>query len=107
MEHGSFVRAHAFGLIEGLADREAGTAYLRFVLEPSLRALETRLSRTPGRLQGASGAPLRAAALAIFTPLLGLSLHQDLLGGAQSSPLDMAVVLPALQALMTAGLQAE
>lgn len=107
MIHGGFVRAHAFGLIEGLADREAGAAYLRFVLEPSLAALERRLALTPGRLQGADRVRLRAAALSILTPLLGLSLHQDLLGGAQSDPLDMGAILSALQGLTGAALSAE
>ncbi len=79
MQHGGFVRAHAFGLIEGAADAAAGEAYLANVLEPALNAIGRKLEGTPG----APSDPVarRCAALAMLSPLLALSLHQDLLGG--------------------------
>jgi len=81
-----FVRMHAFGLIEGVADPSAGQAYLKFILEPSLDCIRQKLAATPG----ASGdaAELQTAALAIFSPVIMFCLHQHLLGGRIVAPLD-------------------
>jgi len=83
---GQFVRMHAFGLIEGVADPDAGQAYLKFILEPSLDCVRLKLAATPG----ASGDPaeLQTAALAIFSPVIMFCLHQHLLGGRMVAPLD-------------------
>ena len=43
MRHGGFIRAHAFGLIEGVANEAAGHAYLTYVLEPALSAIAEKL----------------------------------------------------------------
>lgn len=95
MRLGGFVRAHAFGLIEGLADEAAGQAYLEKVLDPALGALSDKLRSTPGAPQDETA--LRAAALAALSPLLVMSLHQELLGGAQSTPIDSRAVIAQLQ----------
>ncbi len=95
MKLGGFVRAHAFGLIEGLADEVAGKAYLEKVLEPALKAVSEKLRNTPGGPQDESA--LRAAALAALSPLLVMSLHQELLGGAASAPIDSGAVMNQLQ----------
>jgi AcrR family transcriptional regulator len=86
VRHGGFARAHAFGLIEGLADDTVGRAYLDELLEPSLQALEERLSAHAGEL---TPTQKRAAALILFAPMLLAILHQDLLGGRRSAPLDL------------------
>lgn len=96
MRLGGFIRAHAFGLIEGLADEAIGKAYLEKVLEPALAAVANKLRATPGAPSDET--ELRAAALAALSPLLVMSLHQELLGGAQSAPIDSSRVILSLQA---------
>lgn len=98
MRLGGFIRAHAFGLIEGLADEVLGQAYLEKVLEPALNAVSDKLRATPGAPQDET--ELRAAALAALSPLLVMSLHQELLGGATSAPIDFTKVISTLQAWM-------
>lgn len=95
MQLGGFIRAHAFGLIEGLADEAIGQAYLEKVLEPALAAVANKLRATPGAPQEETA--LRAAALAALSPLLVMSLHQQLLGGATSAPIDTSGVIRMLQ----------
>lgn len=86
MTNGRFARAHAFGLIEGMADPQAGKAYLNHVLEPALDSVRRKLDATPGGPD--DGAELRAAAIATLSPLIVMSLHQDLLGGRTVAPFD-------------------
>ncbi len=95
MRHGGFIRAHAFGLIEGMGDETVGAAYLSCVLEPALQAIVAKLSGTPG-LPDTQEA-LNAAALAVLSPLLVLSLHQDVLGGSRSTPRDTVSLVTHLQ----------
>lgn len=95
MRLGGFIRAHAFGLIEGLADETIGQAYLEKVLEPALAAVANKLRATPGAPQDETA--LRAAAFAALSPLLVMSLHQELLGGARSAPIDSSKVIRSLQ----------
>ncbi|MEO1101546.1 MAG: TetR/AcrR family transcriptional regulator [Pseudomonadota bacterium] len=97
--HGGFVRTHAFGLIEGLADPEIGQVYASLILEPSLQALMEK-----ARLSGAdhlSENELRTFALAAFSPLLVMSLHQDLLGAQTMEPVPVEGVMDTLRAWMT------
>jgi AcrR family transcriptional regulator len=96
MRLGSFIRAHAFGLIEGLADDAAGRAYLEKVLEPALQAISAKLRATPGAPPQESA--LRAAALATLSPLLVMSLHQELLGGRSIAPVDSSETIRHLEA---------
>ncbi|MFN4024520.1 MAG: TetR/AcrR family transcriptional regulator [Hyphomonas sp.] len=95
MRLGGFIRAHAFGLIEGLADETIGQAYLEKVLEPALAAVANKLRATPGAPKDET--ELRAAALAALSPLLVMSLHQELLGGGRSAPIDSSRVIRSLQ----------
>lgn len=101
--HGAFARAHAFGLIEGVADEQVGKAYLDTLLEPSLQALEERL----GAHMPTESKPetKRAAALMVFAPMLLAVLHQQLLGGAASAPVDLDVLFSELARLTVQGLQ--
>ncbi|MEZ5946999.1 MAG: hypothetical protein R3C13_02865 [Hyphomonas sp.] len=90
MRQGGFIRVHAFGIIEGVADPQVGQAYITHILEPALKAVRQKLS-------AASGGPrtedkLQAAALAVLSPLLVLCLHQDLLGGDELTPIDGKIV---------------
>jgi AcrR family transcriptional regulator len=102
MRVGGFIRAHAFGLIEGLADEAAGKAYLEKVLEPALKSVSDKLRATPG---GPKTEPeLRAAALATLSPMLVMSLHQELLGGADSAPIDIGETMTSLRGWLSKGL---
>lgn len=100
--HGGFARAHAFGLIEGVADECVGRAYLSSLLEPSVEALEDRLR--PHLPESASAEDVRAAALLIFAPMLLAVLHQQLLGGAEAAPIDLDKLFTALARFAIAGL---
>jgi len=102
MRHGGFVRAHAFGIIEGVADTDTGQAYLKFVLNPALEAIEQKMAVTPGAPTDATSK--KAAALAVLSPILVLSLHQDLLGGQSIDPLDTESLLKNMRTLLVSGL---
>jgi AcrR family transcriptional regulator len=104
MRVGGFIRAHAFGLIEGLADELAGKAYLEKVLEPALKSVSDKLRATPGGPK--TEASLRAAALATLSPMLVMSLHQELLGGAESAPIDIGETMTSLRGWLSKGLSA-
>ncbi len=100
--HGAFARAHAFGLVEGVADAELGRAYLSELLEPSLKALETRLR--PFLPSESDPAAARAAALMLFAPMLLAVIHQDLLAGKQAAPMDLAALFDQFAALARAAI---
>ena len=91
-----FTRAHAFGMIEGVADATAGKAYLKYMLEPALTVITEKLSATPGGPK--SVLELRAAAFAILSPLIFVGIHQTLLGGDEEAPLDSQATIGLLQA---------
>lgn len=78
---------HAFGLAEGAQVSATGRHYLEKLLEPSLAAIETRLSRhvAKGEMRPAD---LRFAALMLASPLLLAALHQRNLGGRDLRPLE-------------------
>jgi AcrR family transcriptional regulator len=97
---GGFGRAHCFGLVEGVADQKVGEAYLELLLEPSLQALETRLAPYLGVEAGSAKA--RAGALMMFAPMLLGVIHQQLLGGAETAPMDLDAMFDALAELMRA-----
>ncbi len=88
MEHGGFARAHAFGIVEGSGSEPLGSAYLASLLEPSLMALQTRLEAhvASGEMRPCD---TRAAAIALFAPLMVLMLHQQILGGQSTHPIDL------------------
>lgn len=99
LREGHFVRAHAFGLSEGIANEEVGRAYLKHVLEPALNSVYRKLEATPG--QPEDPVELRAAALAALSPLLIISLHQELLGGRSLAPLDNKKIVMQLSAWLS------
>jgi AcrR family transcriptional regulator len=96
------IRAHAFGLTEGLADPVVGEAYLEHVLEPRLRAIEDSL----GDISPAQRPRpvLRAASLAMLAPLVIMVLHQDMLGGQPRWAFDEMHTLEQIRAGLSAGL---
>lgn len=98
---GPFARAHAFGLIEGVADENAGKAYLTELLEPSLAALQARLAaHVP------PGTDLRTVALCLFAPMMLAVIHQDLLGGREAAPMDLDRVFQDIGRFVMAGVRA-
>lgn len=102
VQHGGFARAHAFGLIEGVADPAVGRMYLTELLEPSLRALEARLAPHLG--PDATDTDARAAALMMFAPMLLAVLHQQLLGGAESAPIDLDALFASIARMSRAAI---
>ena len=82
------LRSHELGLSEGLGDQMVGPAYLNNVLEPTILATESRLSR----LIAAGAMPpcdVRIAALSFLSPLLLAVMHQRSLGGGEVRHLDL------------------
>ncbi|MBL8560545.1 MAG: TetR/AcrR family transcriptional regulator [Hyphomonadaceae bacterium] len=96
LKNGAFAHAHCFGIVEGVAHPDVGRAYLAHLLEPSLDALEARLA--PFHPEGRSAA--RAAALALFAPMLLAVVHQQALGGDSSAPMDVDAIIDAVGALL-------
>ncbi|WP_430402213.1 hypothetical protein [Hyphomonas sp.] len=90
-----YTRAHAFGLIEGIADEATGKAYLKYMLEPALTVITDKLASTPDA--PASALKQRAAAFAVLSPLILIGIHQMLLGGAEEAPLDSRSTIDLLQ----------
>ncbi len=105
MQHAGFVRAHAFGLIEGMADEVIGRAYLEKLLDPALETVARKLAATPGGPEGPEA--LRTAAFMILSPLLVMTMHQELLGGRESSPLDEGAFFNQLKTWLASGLVAQ
>lgn len=97
MRHAGFARAHAFGLIEGLADPVVGRAYLEFLLNPALEAAKNKMEAT-GDSHSA-----HAAAFMMMSPMLVMTLHQHLLGGDEVAPIDQNVMLVEMQNLLVSG----
>ncbi|MEM1036203.1 MAG: TetR/AcrR family transcriptional regulator [Pseudomonadota bacterium] len=102
LTHGGFARAHAFGLIEGMADEVVGQAYLKALLDPALEAVQHKLKATSGATyDGDAG---RSAAFMMLAPILVMTLHQQLLGGGESSPIEPDGFLGQIQKWLVSGL---
>ncbi len=100
--HGGFARAHAFGIIEGMADEVVGRAYLELLLDPALDAVADKLIATPkGNITKENG---RSAAFLMLAPILVMTLHQHLLGGKDLSPVDPEAFLQQIQGWLATGL---
>lgn len=78
----------AVGLAEGLLDPDIGPSTLRFIIDPSVDVLRQRLEAHVRRGEMVPS-DTRAAALFLLSPLLLAILHQDHLGGAEASPVDL------------------
>jgi AcrR family transcriptional regulator len=79
---------HAMGLNEGLGDAKIGPSYLQSILEPTLQALETRLTKhiKKGEMKSCD---VRFAALNFIAPILVAYLHQGKLGGTKVRPMQV------------------
>lgn len=99
----SEIRAHAFGLVEGLSDPAVGEAYLEHVLEPSLGAIADGLAGGEAATRPRSA--LRAASLSVLAPLLLMVIHQDLLGGKLRWSFDESHTLEQIRNGLSAGLE--
>ncbi len=83
---------HRIGLAEGLRSPVTALSYLNDVLEPTLQALETRL--TSYREQGlVVECHIRHAALMLLSPIVLALLHQYDLGGTRCRPLDIPTLI--------------
>jgi len=102
LTHGGFARAHAFGIIEGMADEKVGQAYLEFVLDPALQAVSEKMDATPGKPETTE--ERRASAFMMLSPILVMTLHQQLLGGKEASPLNSENFLKLMQNWLASGL---
>lgn len=87
--YGGLTDAHAVGLAEGLKHPVLGPAYLRNALEPTLAAFAARLAAHQAAGEMRATCDPRHAALLLLGPLVIAFLHQDALGGAAASPIDM------------------
>ncbi|MEL7040504.1 MAG: hypothetical protein AAGL90_03220 [Pseudomonadota bacterium] len=95
LTHGGFARAHAFGIIEGMADEKVGQAYLEMLLDPALNAVALKMDATPGKPETEN--ERRASAFMMLSPILVMTLHQQLLGGRDASPVDTGRFLKLMQ----------
>jgi AcrR family transcriptional regulator len=75
-------------LAEGLTDPEISPLALRYVLDPSVEALEQRLEAHMARGE-MRRTDARAAALMLIAPILLAVLHQDQMEGAQDRPIPL------------------
>ena len=101
-----FAQAHAFALVESIHDPQVAKVYLETIIEPSLKALESRLGPSVDP-NGAAPDRVRHAALALYAPTLIAILHQQLLKGDEIRPLDMSAFVADLTALFTDGMKPE
>ncbi|MEM9572793.1 MAG: hypothetical protein AAF996_15105 [Pseudomonadota bacterium] len=102
LTHGGFARAHAFGIIEGMADEKVGQAYLEYLLDPALKAVSEKMDATPGKPETLD--ERRASAFMMLSPVLVMTLHQQLLGGKDASPIDTTGFLKLMQNWLASGL---
>lgn len=94
---GPLAKIHALGLRAGLESPTLGPAYLRHLLEPTLRCVEVRIERHQSRGELA-GRDSRLLALQVVSPLLLAMLHQNSLSGCAMRPLDVRTLIDALVA---------
>lgn len=99
-----FAQAHAFALVESIHDPLVARAYLDTIIEPSLRAIEARLTPSLDP-EGTRSDAVRHAALALYAPVLIAVLHQRLLKGDAARPLDMGAFFSDLTQLFAHGLK--
>jgi AcrR family transcriptional regulator len=85
-------RSHALGLTEGIGEGSLGPAYLRHLLEPTLRSAEVRIERHLARREIAP-CDARLAAIELVAPVVVVLLHQGALGGESVRPLDVEAFL--------------
>ena len=78
----------AVSIAEGLLDDQIGPASLKYIVDPSIDALQARLDRHVERGEMIA-TDTRAAALMLLSPLLIGVLHQHHMGGAQCAPVDL------------------
>lgn len=98
-----FAQAHAFALVESIHDPHVARAYLDRIIEPSLKALESRLG-SAAQTESLTSDEIRHAAIALYSPILIAVLHQRLLRGSEARPLDMASFFNDLTTLFSKGL---
>lgn len=87
----------AFGMAAGMSDAVVGPGYLDGVLEPTIRAVEARLTVHASRGELAfpetDAFQIRAASLSFLSPVVVALLHQRDLSGSRCRPLDMTAFL--------------
>ena len=91
--HGGLTEAHAAGLAEGLRSEALGSRYLALALDPTVDAFAARLRAHQERGEMRADVDPRTAALQLLAPLVVARLHQDRLGGKDTSPVDMDAML--------------
>ncbi len=77
----------AIGFVEGMFHHKLGPACLSHLVDPTVEALETRLTAHQARGELIAG-DMRHAALMLISPLLVACHHQHQLFGQRSRPLD-------------------
>jgi len=102
----TFAQAHAFALVESIHDPVVARAYLDLIVEPSLKAIESRLAPALDP-DGAFPDRVRHGAISLYAPILIAVVHQRLLRGAEARPLDMGAFFNDLSELFAHGLKPE
>ena len=85
-----------------MADEKVGQAYLEFLLDPALKAVADKMDATPGKPETMD--ERRASAFMMLSPILVMTLHQQLLGGREASPVDTQGFLKLMQGWLASGL---
>lgn len=85
----------ALSLAEGLLDPTIGPSALRYIVDPTVEVLSRRLAEHVARGEMIP-TDTRAAALFLLSPLLVAILHQDHLGGRETSPVNLEATFDSL-----------
>ncbi|MEO1039415.1 MAG: TetR/AcrR family transcriptional regulator [Pseudomonadota bacterium] len=102
VENPLFIQAHSFALVEAIHDPVVARAYLDIIVEPSLKALEARLTASM-EANGRSADDIRHTALSLYSSVIFAILHQRLLKGEHARPLDMGAYFDTLRDLLAGG----
>ena len=85
-----------------MADEVVGQAYLDSLLDPALQAVVDKMDATPGKPETMD--ERRASAFLMLSPILVMTLHQQLLGGNEASPSNTQGFLRMMQGWIASGL---
>lgn len=101
-----FARAHAFAFVEAIHDPVIARTYLDHIIEPSLKAIEQRLQPSIDP-QNSDPERVRHAAFFLYAPVLTAILHQRLLNGEHTRPLNLQSFFTHLTTLFKTGIKPE
>ena len=101
IRHGGFLRAHVFGLVEGLHNPDVALAYRDFILNPALNIVETKLKATQGGPEDKEDT--RTLAYLFLAPLLVHALYAHLGKTDGQADLSLAALVERLKIWLADG----